>query len=116
MVPGNGEGRGGGWPGQGATKNKNETVTTVHAKQPKRKLPMHPLVATRLHRWANRSMEWKTFSVEAGDGFSKQASRTHERQSRAFPNPAKLFPLDGSVFDIGMPDDGLPMFRYSCYS
>jgi hypothetical protein len=61
-------------------------------------------------------MEWKTFSVEAGDGFSKQTSGTHERQSRAFPNPAKFFPLDGSVFDSGMQKDGLTMFRSSCYS
>jgi len=62
-------------------------------------------------------MEWKTFSVEAGDEFSKQAPRTSfECQSGAFSNSTQRSPADRSGYDHGMQKDGLTMFRLSCYS
>src|ERR1700732_2277426 len=75
ILAGNGEAPGALLPPH-AGKNKNKKmVTTTHTPAPKRKLPMHPLVASRLQPVASHSMEWKTFSVEAGDGFSKQRPR-----------------------------------------
>src|SRR5580658_9487957 len=62
-------------------KENRKTVTTKHATGPKRKLPMHPLVARRsypagelfeeLDNMELDNMEWKTRSVEAGDRLSK---------------------------------------------
>src|SRR5580700_11071251 len=69
---GKGEDPAGLWPPQaGKSRSNNKGVATSHAREPKRNLPMHPLVASRLIPMARRSMEWKTVSVEAGDGFSK---------------------------------------------
>jgi hypothetical protein len=48
-------------------------------------------------------LEWKTCSVEAGDGFSKPASSDQNRS-------------EFSGFDSGMQKDGLTMFPLSCYS
>lgn len=48
IFTGKGEGPGGLLPPQ-AVKNRNKkTATTAHTHAPKRKLPMHPLVASRL--------------------------------------------------------------------
>jgi hypothetical protein len=62
-------------------------------------------------RWASRSLEWKTFSVEAGDGFSK-------------PVPADVLQMlkpkagepNRSRFVNEMQKHGLTMFPLNCYS
>jgi len=61
-------------------------------------------------------MEWKTFSVEAGDRFSKQASRTLLNANRARSLTQQKVSGDCCAFDSGMQKDGLTMFRLSCYS
>jgi hypothetical protein len=65
-----------------AGKNK-EMATTTHNDRPKRNLPMHPLVASRLYPMgARHSMEWKTCSLENEDGFSKLARPASFRRKR----------------------------------
>jgi hypothetical protein len=69
-----GEDPGGLWPPHADKSTKLEMMTTIHAHWPKRNLPMHPLAASwwyPIRRIA--SLEWKTCSLEAGDGFSKLA-------------------------------------------
>jgi hypothetical protein len=76
ILTGKGEGPGGFPPPQAGKSRDKKIAANSHADEPKRNLPMHPLVAHGSFRWATRSMEWKTVSVEAGDGFSKLALRT----------------------------------------
>jgi hypothetical protein len=60
--------------GKSNNSNHKEMATTSRTDRPKRNLPMHPLVASRLYPMgARRSMEWKTCSLENGDRFSKLA-------------------------------------------
>jgi hypothetical protein len=75
IVAGKGDAPGGLLPPH-AGKNKNkEMAMTIHAKEPKRNLPMHPLVASRLIHERALPMEWKNRSVVAADGFSKLSRR-----------------------------------------
>jgi hypothetical protein len=48
IFAGNGEGPGGLLPPQAGKRSNKNMVTTIHADEPKRNLPMHPLVASRL--------------------------------------------------------------------
>jgi hypothetical protein len=54
IFAGKGEDPGGVWPPHAGNNKNKQKATTTHAKDPKRKLPMHPLVASRLDPVANR--------------------------------------------------------------
>jgi hypothetical protein len=56
-------------------------------------------------------MEWKTRSVEAGDGFSKPVQRNVLKTL----TEGQVWP-DRFGLDSGMQKDGLTMFHPSCYS
>ncbi len=66
-------------------------------------------------------MEWKTASVEAGDGFSKLTWRTLRSLVLSQGQAPKIravrsSDLQRSAFSSGMQKDGLTMFHLSCYS
>jgi hypothetical protein len=72
ILRGSGEAPGGLCPPHAGKNNDNKMVTIIEADRPKRKLPMHPLVASRLLSDGRAAqMEWKTRSLEVGGGFSK---------------------------------------------
>jgi hypothetical protein len=96
MAAGNGEVPGGLCPPHAGKNTNKEMATRTHANQPKRKLPMHPLVAARFVSDGRAvQMEWKTFSVENEEGFSKQMASA----SRHFAAPHLQWDAKGRGVD-----------------
>jgi hypothetical protein len=86
IFAGKGDGPAGLWPPHAGNSNNDDKhrATATNAKEPKRNLPMQPFVAARRYPRANRSLEWKTRSVVAEDGFSKLSRSVRSlRQSLA---------------------------------